>query len=192
MGGHYGSVQVRSEDRERVKAVAEQVARDKGIHILVAPPVNGWIALFPERHGQDDEVGRAVAEQLDGDVLHLLVHDDDIFAYWLYRDRRLIDSYWSAPGYFGESDRELQEAMAGNPEAFRPLISDDVRRLPKLLDRDDTAIVHLALSADERTLGAVAVSTPSRERAAGSRVRRPALTVWSYSKLRGPFLRRGD
>jgi hypothetical protein len=72
MGGHYGSVQVRSEDRERVRAVAEQVARERGIHILVAPPVSGWIALFPENPGQEDAVGRALAEQLDADVLHLL------------------------------------------------------------------------------------------------------------------------
>src|SRR5580765_817452 len=36
---------------------------------------------------------------------------------------------------------------------------------------DNTTIVHLALSADGRTLGAVAVSTPSRERAARSRDR---------------------
>ena len=136
MGGHYGSVQVRSENREEVKVVAEQIAREKQIHILIAPPVNGWIALFPEGNGQDETVGRAVAEQLDADVLHLLVHDDDIFAYWLYRDRRQIDSYWSAPGYFGEENREKEEAMAGDPEAFRPLIGDDVARLRELLNRD--------------------------------------------------------
>lgn len=136
MGGHYGSVQVRSENRDRVKAVAEQVAREKQIHILIAPPVNGWIALFPEGNGQDDSVGKAVAEQLDEDVLHLLVHDDDIFAYWFYRDRRLIDSYWSAPGYFGEENRAREEKMAGNPELFRPLMGNKVSELAELLNRD--------------------------------------------------------
>jgi hypothetical protein len=136
MGGHYGSVQVRSEDRDRVKAIAEQVAREKQIHILIAPPVNGWIALFPENNGQDDAVGRLVAEQLDGDALNLLVHDDDIFAYWYYRDRKLIDSYWSSPGYFGEENREREEKMAGNPELFRPLIGDKVGKLAELLDRN--------------------------------------------------------
>lgn len=136
MGGHYGSVQVRSEDRDRVKAIAEQVAREKQIHILIAPPVNGWIALFAENNGQDESVGRLLAEQLDGDVLNLLVHDDDIFAYWYYRDRRLIDSYWSTPGYFGEENREREEKMAGNPELFRPLIGEQIRELAELLNRD--------------------------------------------------------
>src|SRR5690348_7972511 len=139
MGGHYGSVQVRSEDRERVKAVAEQVAREKGIHILISPPVNGWIALFPEVHGQDDAVGRAVAGQLDDDVLHLLVHDDDVLAYWYYRGRQLVDSYWSRPGYFGEENRQREEAMAGNPEVFRPLIGEKVTHLADLLKRDSAA-----------------------------------------------------
>jgi hypothetical protein len=108
MGGHYGSVQVRSEDRERVQAVAEQVAREKGIHILIAPPVNGWIALFPENHGQDDAVGGAVAEQLDADVLHLLVHDDDIFAYWAL-PRPAADRFvLVGPGIFrGREPRKL-------------------------------------------------------------------------------------
>lgn len=137
MGGHYGSVQVRSNDHDRVKTVAEQVAREKQIHVLVAPPSNGWIALFPENNGQDESVGRAVAEQLDAEVLNLLVHDDDIFAYWFYRGRRVIDSYWSTPGYFGEENREREENMAGNPELFRPLIGDKVGELAELLKRDE-------------------------------------------------------
>ena len=136
MGGHYGSVQVRSEDGNRVKAIAEQIAREKQIHILIAPPVNGWIALFPENNGQDHSVGHAVAEQLDEDVLSLLVHDDDIFAYWYYRARQLVDSDWSAPGYFGEENREREEKMTGKPELFRPLIGDKTAKLAELLNRD--------------------------------------------------------
>ena len=137
MGGHYGSIQIRSENRQLVTAVAEQVAKAKQIHILVAPPVNGWIALFPEGNGQDDAVGHAVAEQLDEDVLQLIVHDDDILAYWYYHGRRLLDSYWSCPGYFGEENRQKEEAMSGNPESFKHLVSEgDLPKLADLLDRE--------------------------------------------------------
>lgn len=137
MGGHYGSIQIRSENHQLVTAVAERVAKAKQIHILVAPPVTGWIALFPEGNGQDDAVGHAVAEQLDEDVLQLIVHDDDIFAYWHYRGRKLIDSYWSCPGYFGEENRQKEEAMSGNPESFKHLVDEkDLPKLAELLDRD--------------------------------------------------------
>jgi hypothetical protein len=93
MGGFYGSVQVRSEDRDRVKAVAEEVARSLECRMLVAPAIDGWVGLFPEMSGQDERVGAAIAEQIDADVLHLMVHDDDVFAYWLYRESRLVDSF---------------------------------------------------------------------------------------------------
>ena len=74
---------------------------------------------------------------------------------------------------------------------YRPdLSTGEARELINI--GDNTAIVHLALSADGRTLGAVAFSTPSRERAAGSRDRRPNWTVWSYPKLRGQFIRGDD
>ncbi|HEX5245433.1 MAG TPA: hypothetical protein VFW23_19390, partial [Tepidisphaeraceae bacterium] len=137
MGGHYGSIQIRSENRQLVTAVAEEVAKAKQIHILVAPPVNGWIALFPEGNGQDDAVGHAVAQQIDEDVLQLIVHDDDILAYWYYRAHRLIDSYWSCPGYFGEENRQKEEAMSGNPESFKHLVSEgDLTKLADLLDRE--------------------------------------------------------
>ena len=137
MGALYGSIQVRSQDRERVKAAAEQVARAKNIHCLVSPANNGWVAVFPENHGQDNSVGREIAKILnEEDVLHLMVHDDDVFAYWLYRKGELVDSYWSSPGYFGEENCAAEEKMAGNPEAFRPLIADRVEELPALLARD--------------------------------------------------------
>lgn len=136
MGGHYGSVQVRSEDHDRIRAAAEQVASEMKIRVLVGPVLNGWIGLYPQNNGQDDAVARAIAQRVEGHVLHLLVHDDDIFAYWLYFNGLLIDSYWSAPGYFGEKHRAAEEKMIGNPEAFRPLIAEKVRDLPSLLDRD--------------------------------------------------------
>ena len=141
MGAHYGSVQVRSDDRDRVKAVAETVARLMKIRMLVAPAVNGWIAIFPEGNGQDERVGREIAKRIDGTLLQLMVHDDSIFAYWLYRNGEGIDSYWSKPGYFGEKHRAEQEKMAGDPEVFRLIIHEKVDLLPAILSRQNTPVM---------------------------------------------------
>jgi hypothetical protein len=70
MGAFYGSVQVRSADRDRVKAAAEEVARQQQIHMLLGPVLGGWIGVYPEGSGQDDDVGREIARRLKGDVLH--------------------------------------------------------------------------------------------------------------------------
>ncbi len=135
MGGHYGSIQVRSEDRDRVKAVAEQVACTMNIHMLIGPALNGWIGLYPENCGQEEKIGKEVARLIGGYTLHLLVHDDDVLAYWLYLGGELIDAFWSAPGYFGEENRSRDEKMVGNAEAFRPIIRERANRLPPLLAR---------------------------------------------------------
>jgi hypothetical protein len=136
MGGFYGSVQVRSEDRGLVRQAAEQVAKAKGIKCLLGPALRGWVGVYPEMGGQDQTVGEEIAKQLGGEVLHLFVHDDDVMAYWLWRGGKLADSYWSAPGYFGEDQRAEQEAMAGRPEVFGPLLRTGPQPMHELLQRD--------------------------------------------------------
>jgi hypothetical protein len=137
MGAFYGSVQVRSEDRSGVKAVAEEVARAIHASMLVGPVIDGWVGLYPFMNGQDERVGAAMAGRMDADVLHLIVHDDDVFAYWLYRGGELVDSFWSLPGYFGEQNGADQEAMTGDSEAFRPIVGDQAPRLVALLVRGE-------------------------------------------------------
>jgi hypothetical protein len=138
MGAFYGSVQVRSEDRDRVKAVAEDVARRLQIHMLIGPVLNGWIGVYPEGSGQDQQVGEALFQELKTTVWHVLVHDDDILAYWLWHDGRLVNSYHSTPGYFGEEDRAEEETLVGNPELLSQLVGGKVADLGKLLERDDS------------------------------------------------------
>jgi len=53
MGAFYGSVQVRSADRDRAKAAAEEVARQRQIRMLISPVLNGWVAVYPEGSGLD-------------------------------------------------------------------------------------------------------------------------------------------
>jgi hypothetical protein len=139
MGAHYGSIHVRTEDREQVKSAAETVAREKEIHVYLSPPRNGWASLFPEGNGQDQTVAQELSRHTPHDVLHLMVHDDDVFAYWYFRGGEEIDSYWSAPGYFGEENRAAEEQMKGNPELFRPIIGERVPKLAALLQREEIA-----------------------------------------------------
>lgn len=137
MGAFYGSIQVRSDNHAAVKDAAEKVGRERNDRMLVGPVIDGWVGLYPDMNGQSSSIGTAVAAQLEADVLHLIVHDSDVFAYWYYQRGELIDSFWSAPGYFGEENRAQEEAMAGNVEAFRLILGDRVKRLAKLLRRGE-------------------------------------------------------
>jgi hypothetical protein len=140
MGGFYGSVQVRTTDRNAVKAATESVATVRKIRCLVGPEINGWVGVYPEGSGQDESVGQAIAQQVQADVLQLMVHDDDVLAYWLWRDQKLVDSYWSKPGYFGEDNRAEEESRSGEPEMFRPIIGDKAHQLTALLDRKTSSV----------------------------------------------------
>lgn len=141
MGGFYGSVQVRSENRAAVLEAAEMVARAKDIHCLVGPALYGWIGIYPEHHGQDGSVGKDIANQLGGVVLHVMVHDDDVLAYWLWRDRLLVDAYWSKPGYFGDENLEDEQRRAGDAEQFRFILDDPaIAKLRTLLRRDEEPV----------------------------------------------------
>jgi hypothetical protein len=136
MGGFYGSVQVRTEDRSHVRNIAEEVAKKRGVRCLLGPSINGWVGVYPEGNGQDQSFGEEIAHRIDSPVLHVMVHDDDILAYWFWRDGALVDSYWSIPGYFGEDGIEEQEAMSGRPEVFGDLLPSGPEPMRELLQRD--------------------------------------------------------
>ncbi len=138
MGGFYGSVQIRGRF-DAVKIATESAARTRGIKCLVGPEIDGWIGVYPENNGQDHGVGEDIARAVKGEVIQLIVHDSDIFAYWFWRDGNLVDSYWSRPGYFGEEGREAQEAMSGNSEMFEPILGMKVERLQRILERNQTS-----------------------------------------------------
>ena len=72
-----------------------------------------------------------------------MVHDDDIFAYWFYRNGQLLDSYNSCPDFFeGINDVHVSEQekldARGRPELFQDLLKepDALNRLKELLAAD--------------------------------------------------------
>jgi hypothetical protein len=149
MGAFYGSVHVRTEDRDAVQKVLEQVAKKLKARFLLGPALNGWVAVYPDTNGQDVRVAGAIAAKLPLDVLYVMVHDDDIFMYSFYQGGQLVDQYNSCPDYFdGALDAEdLEEEFGeegpdcgGRPEVFRHLL------------RSDRALAELeALVSPERT-----------------------------------------
>lgn len=136
MGAFYGSIQVRNHEPEAVIAAVEKVASSRGVRCLVSPALNGWVGVYPEHYGQDDTFGAELASDLSGLLLHIVVHDSDVMAYWLWRDHQLVDAYVSRPGYFGAGDRLGQESLSGDPDLFRPLIGGKVDKLAEVLRRD--------------------------------------------------------
>ena len=137
MGGFYGSVQVRTTAWAEVKAAVEVVAKQRSIKCLIGPEIDGWIGIYQEGNGQGNSLGHAVADQLTCDVLQLLVHDDDVLAYWLWRGRKLADCYCSAPEFFSEENPQGGDNRRGDPEQFRPIIGDSADRLAAILSRHE-------------------------------------------------------
>jgi hypothetical protein len=136
MGAFLGSTQVKSGDRKAVLAAATAVAKELDIQCLVSPVVSGWVGVFPSNNGQDQRVGEELAKRLGGTVWHVLVHDDDVLAYWLWHEKKLVDSYCSVPGYFGEEDQAEQEARTGNPTVLSQLVGGEPAKLAEVLARD--------------------------------------------------------
>jgi hypothetical protein len=90
MGAFYGSVQIRSDDRDKIKAAAEVVAEAMKNDVCIGPWRNGWVGIYPDKSGQDHQVGAEIAKLVEGFVMHIVLHDDDIFAYWLHHDGKLV------------------------------------------------------------------------------------------------------
>ena len=117
MGGFFGSIQVRTGERDPVlKAVATLVRDD--LRFLVGPELDGWVAVYPSGNGQDIAVAAALATRVSMPVIHLLVHDDDVFAYEAYAEGKPIDSY----------NRRLAQVRSGAGRAGRSARSRQGRR----------------------------------------------------------------
>jgi WD40 repeat protein len=152
VGAFYGSVHLRTEDRQIVRQIVEALAKQHG-RFLIGPALGGWVGVYPENHGQDECVAEAIASRFPGTVLYVMVHDSDIFAYSFFRDGRLIDSYNSCPDYFGESDES--EECGGRPEVFRDLLPDEaaVQQLAELLAADNPVFAEDSLQHFADILG---------------------------------------
>ena len=134
MGGHYGSIHIRTENANDVRAALEVFAREEEAKFLLAPVIDGWVSAFPHENGQDFGVAAALAERIKAPFLHCLVHDDDVFAYQFYEGGVLTDQYNSCPEYFGGE----AAPKGGDVAALRSIIPEAEKqgRLKALLESD--------------------------------------------------------
>jgi hypothetical protein len=135
MGGHYGSIHVRTNERDEVRVAVENLNHGETGKFYIAPSIDGWVTVFPENHGQDSSVAEALASKLaDKAIIYCTVYDDDIFSYFLFENGEIADRYNSCPEYFDDNNTEPR---GGNASAFAKLITPDrVAELQALLDRE--------------------------------------------------------
>lgn len=122
MGAHYLSVQIKSDDRNAVLVLVEDMARAQNGRLLVAPALNGWIGLYPNDALSGEGFAAEVSKKLGASVIALMVHDSDVFIYNLYQQGQLIDEYSSSPDYFEKVSQAERERLKGKPEVFQRLL----------------------------------------------------------------------
>jgi hypothetical protein len=122
VGAFHGSFHVRSADRDALLRALAAIASSAGVRFLVARAAGPWTPVYPSGAGQDFAVSRQAAAALGCDVVHVLLHDDDVFAFELHRAGVLADRFSSDPDYFGEVAPEERAALAGRPERLADLL----------------------------------------------------------------------
>ena len=138
MGAFFDSIHVRTENSDLVQNALEQLAKEKDYKFLLGPTLNGWVSIFPNEIGRKQMISEEIAKIVPNDAFHLMVHDDDIFFYYFYRDGQPIDRYNSCPDYFEEVSEDEIKHCQGHPELFQDLLSDSksLGKLQKLLTAD--------------------------------------------------------
>ena len=134
--GSFGSVHVQSDDEPAVeRAVREFVPRLPGRSrgSVVAPPRNGWVAVYDEVCDRDPRQLRALARELSGRtgavVLAFGVEEDAVARFILFERGSVVDEYLSVPEYFGPLPPGDVIALAANPRVVARLTGADPNRI---------------------------------------------------------------
>lgn len=124
MGRFCASVHVRRPS-DAVERALHQIAAAHGAKFFVdrAGAGSSWIPIYPDHAGQDLAVSAAIAERLGSFVVHVLLHDSDVFAYAVYHGTRTIDEFSSNPSYFAPASRSEEARLRGEPSRFAELIA---------------------------------------------------------------------
>ena len=152
MGGFYGSIHCRTENRQEVIENVDHVARKLQTRFLVGPPIAGWVSVYPDNGGQDQRVSKALSKRLSCPLIHVLVHDDDLLAYFYYREHQLVDKFCSRPDFFrGMSPRERRE-YCGHPELLTEFLAEEshIAELQDLITQDESKQPLFAVDSLER------------------------------------------
>jgi hypothetical protein len=163
-GSSFGSVHVQTDDADAVvRAVRQFVPRLPGSSkgSLVAPPRNGWTAVYDELCDRDPEMLRRLARELSdrmGAVVLLLgVEEEQVVRFVLFERGRLMDEYLSVPQYHGELPPGDVISLAANPTVVARLTGADparVRSVIRTADRpEDLSPAHELIGEVAAVLG---------------------------------------
>jgi hypothetical protein len=139
MGGFYGSVHIRTEDRSPIQAAVEALAKKTKRQFLIGPALGGWVSVYPDGNGQDEATAHVLAASVPAHLIYVLVHDDDVLVYQYFSGGSRIDQFNSSPDYFGAVSEQDQEQSRGDPALLRPLLTagHSVDELTALLAPND-------------------------------------------------------
>jgi hypothetical protein len=140
MGRFLVNVHVQVDDLE---ALTEEMRRMADGACWVTPAKNGWSSVYEEQaSSQDDawirELTARLSDQLQTGAIAFLVHDSDVFCYWLYDRGELIDEFNSCPDYFGgEESFEVSDdsEFGGDDSDGSDSGSGDPRGRPEIVAR---------------------------------------------------------
>jgi WD40 repeat protein len=135
MGNWWGAIHFKTTDRDLVRKALSDVAAKRELKCLLGPEINGWVSVYPQDNGQDTSVAEAIASATKLDAFHLLLCDDDVFAYNFFHGGKLEDEYTSKPGYFTNADFAAEEKMVGRPELYEHLLLKPIELAKKTLKR---------------------------------------------------------
>lgn len=112
MGAFYGNITLKAESQA---AVVEAL---RGRRAIVTPKIGDYIVAFDSICDEQDVDGiQALTSRLSRELLcaalAVIVHDDDVFAYFLYQEGVLIDWYNSSPSYFNFGSADEPAAPSG-------------------------------------------------------------------------------
>jgi hypothetical protein len=111
---------------------------------LGSTPGNAWISIYPEAVEQNASELSEIANYLSG-ILHqpviaFLVHDSDVFLYWLFDDGKELDRYDSAPGHVDGRKGEPAGGNAGIMQRYCQAVTSTVQ-LRRLLHPKSAAAI---------------------------------------------------
>src|SRR3954467_234369 len=128
----FGSVHVQTDDLDGVvRAVRQFVPRMPGGSkgSVVAPPRNGWIAVYDELTDRNPEMlrrlSRELSDRMGAVVLLLGVEEEQVVRFVLLERGRLMDEYLSVPEYHGELPPGDVISLAANPTVVARLTGAD-------------------------------------------------------------------
>jgi GNAT superfamily N-acetyltransferase len=131
-GRSYGSIHLQTDDLGAVeRAVRQFVPRLPGASqgSLIAPPRNGWIAVYDDVCDRDPSMLRRLAselaERLGTVVIALGVEHEEVARFVLFEAGRVVDEYLSVPEHYGALPPGEVIALAANPRVVARLTGAD-------------------------------------------------------------------